>query len=171
MKHQGFYEVGAQVIPLLFFALLFELRWFEGSGKRTTARFALFDIAVIVLAAVGELVCIVALVEDRTPTEVEQTVVIVAITFLFLPAIIRAARPRLAALGEAWPPGRVIGRLAIIFGALALFVLPIAHVRVIPVVAAAALAFVFVVSFGQGIADDWAEGHLDFLRRRKKRDD
>jgi len=56
MKHQGFYEVGAQVIPLLFFALLFELRWFEGSGKRTSARFALFDIAVIVLAAVGEVV-------------------------------------------------------------------------------------------------------------------
>lgn len=169
MKDSALYEVAAQVIPVLFFALLFQLGWFEQSDKKPSARLAFFDLAIIVLAAVGELVCITALAEDRTPTDAEKTVVVLAIGFLFLPAIIRAARPRLAAIGKALPWTQGVGAILTLFVTLAFPVLVYTDIEIMPIVGLGALVFVILVFAGGGIAEDVEKGRLRLPRRKRPR--
>lgn len=178
MEDKGLYETAAQVIPVLFFALLYQLEWFGKSGDQTEddgeksdenlpPRFALFDLSIIVLAAVGELVCITVLSEDRTPTESEKFIVLLAVAMLFFPAIVRAAKPRFIALAEAVPRSKAVGRVLVVVLPFGIFVLAVLHVRLMPVVAVGALIFVVVVFATSGVASDYEEGKLRWPRRKR----
>lgn len=171
IPHQGFYEAGATVIPVLFLALLFQLRWFESEGRKSP-RLALFDLGIIVVAIVGEIVCLTALSDDRTPTELEKEVVICAITLMFLPIIFRALLPRVKAITETWPrfPG-IAQAVFFTFIVVGIVVLLVAHVRFVVILAVGAILFLFVAVGGQGVAEDWEKGRLDFLKRKHRGSD
>jgi hypothetical protein len=159
-----FYEVAAQVIPVLFLALIVEQKLFGDSRNDRTPAFELFLLAIVLLAAVGEMVSIAALVEHKPPSsELGKTVVLFAMALLFLPFIVRAAQPRLQAIATAHPwsraPGRVIGFTLLIL----LVVVTVTKIDPVPILAGIALGFFVFAGFAQAFESD-----LDRIRRRRE---
>lgn len=143
MEDHSLFEVAAQVIPVLFFAMLFQLDGFRDSEGKSSPRTEWFLFAIIIVAAAAEFICISVLAEDSKPTEFEKIVVSIAITFLFLPAIVRAAAPRVEAIGKAHPWSNGLGFLAILLGGLGLVGLSVAQVPLAPVLAVVTFIFPF----------------------------
>ncbi len=145
-----FYEVAAQVIPVLMLALVIEQRFFDKpEGRDPTAN--LFLIAVALLALVGEWISMSALGDPgRDRAYIQKTAVILAVTLLFLPLIIRAARPLFAAIAEQVPWSRVVGYILFVLAVAGALVVALTGANVLDVGAWAALIlFLGVVSIGQ----------------------
>jgi hypothetical protein len=167
VAHQGFYEVSATVIPVLFLALIFQMEWFGQDGDTSTPRFDLFDLVIVLFAGVGELICIVALSEGRTPSHAEKLVVGVAIGMLFLPAIVRAARPRFRSLAASVPWTKPLGSVVAAIFPIVVVGCAVAQIRIVPAITIASLILLFVVSVGGVFVDDYQAGkRLRWPRRR-----
>lgn len=145
MEKLAFYEVAAQVIPVLFIALLIE-RQVVGKGYEESPAAALGLLAIIVFAAIGEFVAISALAEDRHPTQLEKAVVGGAIVMLFLPMIIGAARPRAEAIGKTLPWTRSLGQLVVLSFIALLVAATFTGIKILPILAGGAIVFFLIAS-------------------------
>lgn len=95
-----FYEVAAQIIPVLFLALVVEERLLESRGKKGEPATDFFILAAILLGVVAEMVSINALIEGKPAGDTERLAVIYAIVLLFVPFVVRAALPSFSALAK-----------------------------------------------------------------------
>jgi hypothetical protein len=166
IEHQAFYEIAATVIPVLFFALLFQLDWFKKGDGAPEPPFDLMNIAIILFAFLAEVICVVALAEGRTPSDAEKIVVSLAIPALFLPAILMAALPLFRGLARVWPWAPLLGRVFVLLWPIAVGVAAIAHVRLLPILAFGALFFFMAAGFGSAVYSDYRDGKL--TRRSKE---
>jgi hypothetical protein len=92
VDHPLFFEVAAQVIPILFIALLLQMRYFESPDQQSPS-VNLFVLSLVVFAGIGEIIALGAVFGGHHTTVIEQGAVMGAITVLFLPMLVRAGRP------------------------------------------------------------------------------
>lgn len=111
MEHSAFYQVAAEAIPILFIALLLQMDYFTADSK--DAQGNLFVLSLVVFAAIGETIALGALADNQDPSTVEGAAVLMAITVLFLPLLVRAARPLISNIEESGGAARTILRAAI----------------------------------------------------------
>jgi cytochrome c oxidase assembly factor CtaG len=105
----AFYEVAAQVIPVLVLALVVQERAEKGAAN-PSPRFELFLLGCVALAAAGEIISVSALIEEKAPAAPAKWAVLGGIVVPFLPFLMSLARPSVETIGGAYPQLRPIGR-------------------------------------------------------------
>jgi hypothetical protein len=93
----AFYEVAAQVIPVLLLALVIELGLFRRS-ERETAPQSLWTIGALGVMLLGEFVCLTAVRDQVEPSKLERIVVLGAISFGLIAIALVPVIDRIAAL-------------------------------------------------------------------------
>jgi hypothetical protein len=110
MEHSAFYQVAAEAIPILFIALLLQMDYFTADGKN--AQLELFIFSLVVFAAIGEMIALGALADNRDPSNIQEIAVLSAITVLFLPLLVRAGHPLVKNIEGSVGSPRVVLRAA-----------------------------------------------------------
>lgn len=113
MHHATFFQVVAEVIPILFLALLLQMEYFKPAAEGDGIN--LFVLSLVIFAAVGEIISLSALLDNRDPSRIEQTAAVGAVTVLFLPLLVRAARPIIRGIDEGSAARIVIRAAGVIF--------------------------------------------------------
>jgi Kef-type K+ transport system membrane component KefB len=146
VEQAAFYQVAAEAIPILFIALLLQMDYFTAENR--DPQLNLFVLSLVVFAAIGELIAIAALADNKDPNGIQKIAVLGAITVLFLPLLVRAARPLVKSIEESPGPARTVLRTAaaiFLFGVTVLaLVFPDAFGSFIAIFA---MAFFIVVNF------------------------
>jgi hypothetical protein len=149
----AFYEAAAQIIPVLFLALVVEERIFA-SRREDAPALELVILAAILVGIVGELVAINALITGERPGDVEQTTVVYAIVLLFLPFLGRAALPRFEALANASWWSAVLLQVLVVVVAFGIIGSTTFGYDVVPVAAGFAVTFFFIAVAVQNFESD-----------------
>ena len=95
MKTQAFFQVGAELIPLLFFALVFERRFFERADNRSHPLRLALELVTLVLFVVGEAVALLALLghaHGRAGTITVALAIAFGMAVLVVPLVLRPAQ-------------------------------------------------------------------------------
>lgn len=138
MVDLSFYEVSAQVIPVLILALVIQERTERAAADRSPP-IELFLLGCVVLAAVGEIISLSALLEGEAPADPGKYAVLAGVTVPFLPFLMRLAGPSVETIGAAYPPLRPIGRFLSWTLPFALLVLAFTGLDAAPIFAGFAL--------------------------------
>jgi hypothetical protein len=161
VEQAAFYQVAAEAIPILFIALLLQMDYFTAESR--DPQLNLFVLSLVVFAAIGEMIALGALADNEDPNGVQKIAVLTAITVLFLPLLVRAARPLVKSIEGSPGPARTILRVAAVtflFGAVVLaLVFPHAFGSFIAIFAMA--FFVVVNLFGTRLDHEVANAEED----------
>lgn len=161
----SFYEVAAQIIPLLFLALLIEERFFS-KREDPAPSFEFLVLAAILVGIVGEIVALNALVTGKPASPTERLTVSYAIALLFAPLLWRAVAPRFEALARNSHRTSVGLQLLILVVFLVLSGAAFFHYAVIPVAAAGAV-LIFIVAM---LLFNYENDQRTIARRRRARE-
>jgi hypothetical protein len=164
----AFYEVAAQVIPVLFLALAVENRLFGSRKEKSEPATDFLILAGILLGVVAEMVSINALITQKPAGDIERTAVIYTIVLLLLPFVVRAALPSFAALATG--SSRTSGLLQVAIAVLTVggLVVSVLGLDLVSVAATCALILFLLAIFVRNFEADYRKRRADRQQGKEK---